>query len=189
MSLFQKLFGTRERRLSKIEYWKKWEIFELFDDLHDAEQLLNSGKFNGNRYEQFKNEFAEELGEIEGDNVVDFTRIREWFSPNSEWDSVVGLEGEELGKRIFNRTDRWKRNQEFIPWTKVSLKGEFGVVLDKTVDNNLVGLIKWDSEKENDIEDWRGLFGSFLQAGGQVVDQDHKFKFIDDKGRSKKASR
>jgi len=79
--------------------------------------------------------------------------------------------------------------KEFIPGTKVSLKNEFGVVLDKTVDSDLVGLIRWDTEKEIDTEDWRGLFGSFLQSGGQVVDQDYKFKFIDDKGQLKKASR
>ena len=189
MNLFQKLFGTREKKLSKIEYWKKWEILELFDDLHEAEQLLNSRNFDGDRDEKFKAEFLGELGEIEGDNVADFTRIWEWFSPNNEWDNVVGPDGEELRKGIFKRTDRWKRNQEFIPWTKVSLKDEFGVVLDKTVDSNLVGLIRWDTEKENDVEDWRGLFGSFLQSGGQVVDQDHEFKFIDDKGQLKKASR
>jgi hypothetical protein len=78
---------------------------------------------------------------------------------------------------------------EFIPGTKVSLKNEFGVVLEKTVDSELVGLIRWDTQNENDIEDWRGLFGSFLQSGGQVVDPDHKFNFINDKGQLKKASR
>ncbi|RAV97619.1 hypothetical protein DQQ10_27530 [Pseudochryseolinea flava] len=184
-----KIIRDKGEKLSKIEYWKKWEIFELFDDLHEAEQLLNSRKSKGYRHDKFKTEFTEEFGEIEGDNVADFTRIWQWFSPNNEWDKVVGPEGEELRRRIFKRTDRWKRNQEFIPWTKVSLKEEFGIVLDKTVDNNVVGLIRWDTEKETDVEDWRGLFGSFLQSGGQVVDHDHKFKFIDDKGELKKVSR
>ena len=73
--------------------------------------------------------------------------------------------------------------------TKVSMKSEIGVVLDKTIDNNLIGLIRWDTEEENDVEDWRGLFGSFLQVGGEFVNQDYDFKFIDDKGRLKKASR
>jgi hypothetical protein len=80
----------------------------------------------------------------------------------------------------------WK---EFIPGMKVSLKNEFGLVLEKTVGSDLVGLIRWDTEEENDIEDWRGLFGSFLQSGGQVVHQDYEFKFIDDKGQLKKGSR
>lgn len=188
MDFFRKIFGTNKKRFSKVDYWKKWQLFELFDDLHGAEQLLNSTQPNGGRGENFKTEFIEELGEIEGDNVADFTRFWEWFSPNNEWDNLVGSEGRELGKRIFQRTDRWKRNQEFVTGTKVLLKGEFGVVLDKTDDNGLVGLIRWDSEKENDVEDWRGLFGSFLQSGGQVVGQDHEFKFIDDKGRLKKAA-
>jgi len=75
---------------------------------------------------------------------------------------------------------------EFIPGTKVSLENEFGVVLNKAEDRDLVGLIRWDTERENDVEDWRGLFGSFLQSGGQIVDQDYKFKFINDNGQLKK---
>jgi hypothetical protein len=187
MNLFKKLFGIREKKLSKIEYWKKWELFELFDDLREAEQLLNSKKSNGER-DKFKTEFMDELGEIETDNVADFTRIWEWFSPNKEWGNVVGPDGQELGKRIFKRTDRWKRNQEFVPGTKVSMKNDYGVVLGTTLDNDLIGLIRWDTENQEDVEDWRGLFGSFLQSGGQIIDQGYTFKFIDDKGQLKKAS-
>jgi hypothetical protein len=190
MNLFQKLFGRRGKQLSKIEYWRKWEIFELFDDLHEVEKLLTSGQFHANsEVDKFKAEFIEELYEIEGDNVADFTRMWIWFSPSNKWDSIVGTKGNELGKRIFQRTDRWKRNQEFVPGTKVSMKDEYGVVLDGTADNKLIGLIRWDTEQENDIEDWRGLFGNFLRSGGQIIDQDYDFKFIDDKGQSKKASR
>jgi hypothetical protein len=65
------------------------------------------------------------------------------------------------------------------------LNGQFGVVLDRTVDSDLVGLIRWDSEKKDDEEDWRGLFGTFLQTGGQIVEQDYEFKFINDKGQLK----
>ena len=161
----------------------------MFDDLHKAEQLLDSESISNNDAETFKAKFIEELYQVEGDNIADFTRIWEWFSPNKDWDKVVGTKGSELGKRIFKRADRWKRNQEFIPWTKVTLKNEFGVVLDKEVEDDLIGLIRWDTEKENDVEDWRGLFGTFLQAGGKVVGQDHDFKFIDEKGALKRASR
>ena len=95
-----------------------------------------------------------------------------------------------MHERFFhkNKSGNIKRNHDFIPGTKVSLRNEFGVVLDKTVDNNLFGQIRWDTDKENDVEDWRGLFGSFLQAGGQVIDQDYKFRFIDDNGNLKQAS-
>ena len=103
-------------RLSKIDYWRKWELFELFEDLHKAEQLLTSGEYDGsNDIETFKSQFIEELHEVESDNVADFTTIWKWFSPNKEWDNTVGLKGNKLGRKIFQRTDRWKRNQEFIP--------------------------------------------------------------------------
>jgi hypothetical protein len=82
-----------------------------------------------------------------------------------------------------------ERNQDFLKGTKVSLQNEFGVVLDKTIDNEMYGLIRWDTNKEADIEDWRGLFGSFIQPGEQVINQDHVFKFINDDGTTKKASR
>ncbi len=190
MGLLQKIFGAKERKLSKVDYWKKWELFELFDDLHKAEKLLTSGQFDEvSGIEKFNTDFIEELYVIEGENVPDFTRMWIWFSPDKEWDSMIGIKGNELKTRIFRRVDRWKRNQDFLPGTKVFMKNEYGVVLDKPVDNNLVGLIRWDTENENDIEDWRGLFGSFLQAGGKVIDQEYKFKLIDEKGQLKKASR
>ncbi len=88
-----------------------------------------------------------------------------------------------------NKNSMINQWMEFTPWTKVSLKNEFGIVLDKTRDVDLIGLIRWDTEKENDVEDWRGLFGTFLQSGGQIVNQDYEFKFINDKGQLKKASR
>ena len=71
----------------------------------------------------------------------------------------------------------------------MSLNDEFGVVLNKISENNLFGLIRWDTKNENDIEDWRGLFGSFLQIGGKIIGQDHKFKFINDDGTIKNAGR
>lgn len=189
MGLFQKIFGTEKKELSKIDYWKKWELFELFDDLHEAEKLLTSGQFDEiNDIDQFKSEFIEELYDIEGANVADFTRMWIWFSPNKEWESKIGIKGNELGRRIFQRTDRWKRNQDFLPGTKVLMANQYGVVLDKAVDSDLAGLIRWDTERENDVEDWRGLFGTFLKSGGQVVDQEYQFKFINDMGQLKEDS-
>lgn len=109
LNLFKKVFRTQEHKLSKVEYWKKWELFELFDDLHEALKLLSLIHcVKGSEFEKFKLDFEEELGDLEGDNVADFTKIWEWFSPGNKWDNLVGPEGEELGKRIFRRTDRWK---------------------------------------------------------------------------------
>lgn len=53
---------------------------------------------------------------------------------------------------------------DFIPGMKISLRGECGLVLPKASDSELIGLIRWDTEKDNDIEDWRGLYGTFLQV-------------------------
>jgi|SRR4051812_48540185 hypothetical protein len=109
--LFQK---NHSDKISKVDYWKKWELFELFDDLNEAEKLLIDIATDRHRNELllFKNEFIEELHEIEDDNVPDFTRIWQWFTPTKEWENLIGIDGKELGDRIFKRTDRWKKNQD-----------------------------------------------------------------------------
>ena len=61
---------------------------------------------------------------------------------------------------------------------------ENGVVLDVEI-NGIYGKIRWDTNKENDIEDWSGLFGSFFDAGGKILNQDFKFKHINDDGTLK----
>lgn len=75
--------------------------------------------------------------------------------------------------------------QDFLPGMKVSVDNEYGVVLDERTDNGDYGLIRWDTNKENDCEDWRGLFGTFLNIGGQIIDQSFEFKFINDDGAKK----
>jgi hypothetical protein len=176
--------------LSKIDYWKKWELFELFEDLHKVERLLIEFLNHETNDEllKFKNEFIEELYEIEKDNVADFTRIWEWFAPTKEWEMFCGQHGQDICNNIFRIVDKWKRNQHFIAGTKVMLNNEFGVVLDRTPENDVFGQISWDTNKENDIEDWRGLFSSFLEIGGQVIGQQHHFTFINDDGTRKKGS-
>ncbi|GAO44783.1 hypothetical protein [Flavihumibacter petaseus] len=189
--MFKRLFKKHNsRNLSKVDYWKKWELFELFDNLNEVEKLLNdiAKDKQSNELEKFRSDFIEELYEIKGDNVADFTAIWKWFMPTKEWDTFAGQNGKKIGDNIFRITDKWKRNQDFLVGTKVSLQNEFGVVLEKTEGNNLYGLIRWDTDRVNGVEDWRGLFGSFLQAGGQVINQDHEFRFINDDGTMKKAS-
>jgi len=186
-SIFKRIFNSdKPKPISKIEYWKLWELYELFDDLHLAERLLEDNQLESiNGTQEFKDQFIEELYEVEGDNVADFTRIWEWFTPNKQWDINMGIQGGDLGARIFYRTDRWKRNREFLPETIVSLNDEIGVVLKSNEDNDFWGLIRWDTPEENDIEDWRGMFGSFLQIGGRVIEQDYKLRFINRDGTLK----
>lgn len=182
--MFKRHRKNHPANLTKIDYWKKWNLFELFDNLNEAARFLAGNKANNASAEfiSFRKVFIEELGEIKGDNVADFTLIWTWFTPGNEWDSIVGLTGRELGNTVFQKVDKWKRNQGFLPHTKVSLDDEFGVVLDIVNENDVPGRIRWDTNEENDIEDWRGLFGAFLDSGGQIINQDHKFKFINDDG-------
>ena len=42
MSFISRFFrSNRPDKLSKVDYWKKWEFFELLDDLHKAEKMLS----------------------------------------------------------------------------------------------------------------------------------------------------
>lgn len=186
--MFKHLFNIKPNdKLSKIEYWEKWDLFELFDDLKEAIKLLTETEpaKESRGLIDFRNAFIEEFHEVEVDNVADFTQIWKWFTPGKEWDNLTGLKGKELGKNIFDIVDRWKRNQDFLPLTKVELSGEFGVVLQQENESDLPGLIRWDSNIENDIEDWRGLFGSFIDLGGKIIAKDYQFKFIHDDGTIK----
>lgn len=189
--MFKRLFQKRNPdKLYKADYWKKWELYELFDDLHKAKKLLIDilNKKDDDKLLKFKTEFIEELCEIEADNVADFTRIWEWFTPTKEWELFCGQQGQNLGRNIFRIADKWKRNEDFILGTKVMFNNEFGVVLDKSSDNDMFGQIRWDTNDESDTEDWRGLFGSFLEAGGQIINQQHQFTFINGDGTTKRAS-
>ncbi|PZP40532.1 MAG: hypothetical protein DI598_19270 [Pseudopedobacter saltans] len=109
--MFSQLFQKRKsERLSKLEYWKEWDLFELFEDLHKAEKLLAEIVNNNNEFNKFKSDFIEELYEIEGDNVADFTKICYWFAPKKEWETFCGQSGQNLGLNIYNITNKWKRN-------------------------------------------------------------------------------
>ena len=74
----------------------------------------------------------------------------------------------------------------FITGMKVSLEGEVGVVLVPELDQpDFCGMIRWDTINENDFEDWRGQFGTFIQLGGKVLNENYDFKFINDDGSKK----
>jgi len=69
---------------------------------------------------------------------------------------------------------------------KVSLSGEYGIVIKSNLEEfNQYGIIRWDTEKENDIEDWRGMFGTFTEMGGKIIEENYTFKFINDDGNAK----
>ena len=186
-NFFKNLFKKKSSvRLTKSQYWQKFELIELFNDLFKAEILLKEliqKNTDAIELQKFTEVFTEELYDIEGDNVPDFTNILNLFKPDGEWNSFAFLRENELGNDIYRRSSRWKRNQGFEVGAKVSLSGEFGVVLN--TEDRFYGLICWDTEIENDTEDWRGMFGSFQDIGGEIIDPDHKFKFINDDGSKK----
>ena len=35
------IFSSRPDKLTKREYWEKWEFFDLIKDLHEVEKLLS----------------------------------------------------------------------------------------------------------------------------------------------------
>jgi hypothetical protein len=111
MSFFQTLFGIKNKGLSKVEYWKKWEFFELLDDLHIAlkacEQLTISQKTKEN--ENFHDILADEIDNIEFGNKNDLNDIWILFSPGGQWVSIMKQSEKEVGERIFERADRWKK--------------------------------------------------------------------------------
>jgi hypothetical protein len=112
-NFINKIFGERPERLSKMDYWKKWEFFELLEDLHEAEKLLSnikvgySGEFLS--AESFHEALLDAIDEIEEGNQTDLTRFYIWFAPTSQWDDFAGAEGMELGNKIFERVNKWKK--------------------------------------------------------------------------------
>lgn len=69
---------------------------------------------------------------------------------------------------IHNSKSYKKMEQDdFYPFMKVSLGGEYGVVTDQFLEiqgsiqqkesTRLYGIIRWDSKKRLNFEDWRGL--------------------------------
>ena len=105
--MLNRLFRKRKKKLSKSEEWKKFELFELFDDLDSALKLVSeySGGYSGVflSAEEFHKAFLEELYDLKHQNVPDFENICVWFAPTFAWDDFVGMEGIELGNRIFKR--------------------------------------------------------------------------------------
>ena len=101
-------------KMNKVYIWKKYEIFDLFIDLEEAEVILSkltggfSNKFNS--VEEFYKAFVEELYDLKGQNVPDFRQICLWSAPTSTWDNFVGIDGMALANRIYERAERWNKN-------------------------------------------------------------------------------
>ena len=115
MKRFLNRLFSKSTRPSKIEFWKKFEFFELLDDLHKAEVFLanytegHSGEFTS--VESFREALAEAIYDF-NDNNPDLTNIWRWFAPTCQWDDFTGKKGTELGNKIFERVDKWKKHND-----------------------------------------------------------------------------
>lgn len=192
--MFKNIFNRKKTHvysktngLSKIEYAEKYQLKKLFTLLHQAEELIEESTLTNSdvQFLKFKNVFIEEIYELEGDNVADFTKIWNWFKPNREWIQFTESNGTEIASQIFTITNIWKLDDDFILGTMVFLDNEFGIILDKKRDENF-GIIRWDTPKKIDEEDWIGMFCTFKEMGGEILDQGHQFKYINDDGTLKK---
>ena len=74
---------------------------------------------------------------------------------------------------------------QFYFGMKVSLNDEIGIVIrieENSHWDKEPGVIRWDTNKKFDTEDWRGMFGSFKDSGGKEIDSNIALKYINEKG-------
>lgn len=111
--MFKRLFKKNKPEIPKLEYWNKWELYDLLDDLHLAVEMIEkksgcvSDVFSSSK--EFSDEISNVIEGIESWNKTDLTKIWLWFAPTCAWDDFMGTEGSELGNKIFERVDRWKK--------------------------------------------------------------------------------
>lgn len=99
--MFNWLF-KKNYELSKIGMWQKFELFDLFNDLEQVNQILSKPDIPSVR--AFYKEFEEEFYDLKYQNFPDFKHICIWFAPNSNWNDFIGSE---LGNRIYERAYKW----------------------------------------------------------------------------------
>jgi hypothetical protein len=82
--------------------------------LHKAEKIL--AEFKGgysNRFDSaqdFRSHLVDFIDDIEFGNQTDLSELWIWFAPTCDWDDLVGMTGVEIGNRIFERVDNWKKH-------------------------------------------------------------------------------
>ncbi|SHK62496.1 hypothetical protein [Chryseobacterium polytrichastri] len=81
-------------------------------------------------------------------------------------------------------TDFFNFDEKFKVGTKVFIHNEYGVIIDFK-EHGLSTVIRWDTLKENDFEDWFSMWGTFFDMGGEIINKNHQFKYINDDGSLK----
>ena len=86
----------------------------MFHDLEQAQDILSKltggSSYHFDSVEDFYNAFTEEVADLKVQNVPDFRQICLWFAPTSIWDGFVGHDGMELANRIYDRAEKWNKN-------------------------------------------------------------------------------
>jgi hypothetical protein len=112
--MISRFIKKKPKQLSKVEYWKKWGFFELVEDLHKADKILEELKGGySNRFDSaqdFRSHLVDFIDYIEFGNQMDLSKLWIWFAPTCDWDDLVGITGIEIGNRIFERVDNWKKH-------------------------------------------------------------------------------
>ena len=113
-NFINKIVRNKPDNLSKQEYWEKWNYSELMTDLHKAEKMLSEfkGGYSGEflSAEEFHRALVDKINDIELGNQIDLNDLWIWFAPTCAWDDFVGKDGLDLGNRIFERVNNWKKN-------------------------------------------------------------------------------
>lgn len=97
--------------MNKIEYFEKFQFFELFNLLRQTEKILKLKIQYNSSFNYFYFEFSEEINIVEFSNVPDLSTLWEWFKPNSNWDLITNNDEELIRTEIFKILDFWMHNQ------------------------------------------------------------------------------
>lgn len=116
MRSIKQLFSKKPQKLSKEDYWKNWEFFELLDDLKLIEAILEK-RFGANEFDQTieGDTHAELMGaidHIEFGNRNDLVEIDELFQSGSKLLELLEDKEPEIIRNIQRRVNNWKDNHK-----------------------------------------------------------------------------
>ena len=116
MRSIKQLFPKKLHQLSKEDYWKHWEFFELLDDLKLIEALLEK-QFGANEFDQTieGDTHAKLIGaidDIEFGNKNDLVEIDELFQSGSKLHELLEDKEPEIIGNIQRRVNNWKDNHK-----------------------------------------------------------------------------
>jgi hypothetical protein len=110
-------FFSKNKKQAKPEIQEEQDldIQDLIKLLKQAHIKLTSytGGYSGEftSASEFKRELSKEIDEISNKNKTDLKNIWTWFAPTCAWDDFVGMDGQDLGDKIHDFADKWRKRQ------------------------------------------------------------------------------